>query len=560
MTAAASVASFEFLQPPANPMLPSASGLHVSAHHQATMHAFAGGSSAGAGAGAGAGAAAAAGAGAAVGGPPPATMLTCLDEHVFKSVRDNEDRLNSSALEVEFQLTPQFADKCNKLVDACHSRRPSGSLARATKTALKAVVAVETLYHDGQVPVAYDDASAGLLPVDNPDLEFRLRAGARRLTVCVERNFPLSSSHAGRPFKLAFVFDGHCVQATTPFLVMAKAPKRNTTLKPRKPKPARRPMNADRECTIRAIRASGAAGPASGICCLSVAPDAPPAAALGSASPPSDSPHSSTAAVHGAAVVAVAAAAAPPPVGQVAQSTNPPRRTSRRRKHPMAGDAGTGAGAGAGFGSGTSSPGFEAPPQPTANKRCRHTSDDADDDDDAAAAALAPDVSAAAFDFVSSPSAMLELTPTLSSLANACGAAPLPFALPAPLDSVHFNEEFAREFGSLDHRSLLTPGMFSRGASSPLTAAGMPTLPSPSPAPSLAPQNTSSDSGVASDDDDDDDGLSSDGGSGVVLPTEIAPSAASEALFAVHGALAASSSPLFAVAQLQRTPSPRALV
>lgn len=204
---------------------------------------------------------------------PAATLLTPLASHVFKSVRLDGQKLNSAPLELSFRLSSAFSTIVLADVEERQAAKSSLTRQKALNLALSTLVATEILYSDGQVPTVYVEDAGVLMPVNNPSVDFFLDEVSNIVKLKIERNFPLSSSHCGRPFRLAFVFGGDHVIATEPFLVMAKEPKAGTTLKPRVPKRPKQ-VTAERDAALEAIRQSRLAGPASGICCLSVAPGA----------------------------------------------------------------------------------------------------------------------------------------------------------------------------------------------------------------------------------------------------------------------------------------------
>jgi len=129
--------------------------------------------------------------------------------------------------------------------------------------ALAENVSCEILFYDGTVPTVFvesEDPHTGkvafeMTPLPAPKLRFAYFESRRCLRVWVERRMPLSSSHAGRRFVLAFLLAKCEVVTSRPFLAFAKKAKEGTGSK-FKYQPARVDMNSHRACVLASLQES----------------------------------------------------------------------------------------------------------------------------------------------------------------------------------------------------------------------------------------------------------------------------------------------------------------
>ena len=146
----------------------------------------------------------------------------------FNSTRiAGTDRLDSSDVELCFHVSDAFV-RCVSAWQSSH-RGESGGL----DAALAACVSCEVLFFDGGLPTVFveeEDVCTGAMQyrmssIPPPKLRCAYTESRRQLRVWVERKMPLSSSHGGRRFILAFVLGKDEVVRTRPFLVFAKKAK-----------------------------------------------------------------------------------------------------------------------------------------------------------------------------------------------------------------------------------------------------------------------------------------------------------------------------------------------
>jgi hypothetical protein len=173
------------------------------------------------------------------------SKLPLEDGVLFNSIRTEDGILDSSPFELEFQLDEEIFNVFNE--STSENTRPDGAepaVRRATASdvadksladSFSACIHAEvTMYSGAQVQVYTED-----LPHASPIAELEVKVVAisqteRKLTLRVQRAFPLSSSHmAGAKFRMAFVFDipqrdVPIIVFTPPFRVLAKMGKKGT--------------------------------------------------------------------------------------------------------------------------------------------------------------------------------------------------------------------------------------------------------------------------------------------------------------------------------------------
>jgi hypothetical protein len=178
-------------------------------------------------------------------------LVKDMEETHFNSTRlPGSDRLDSSDIELVFSLSERFMAAVAAAADAQASgatsgargagaRKSSVSSSASVEAVLVDLVSCEVLYFDNSVPSVFieeEDASAPhgfrfvLSPLPEVTLRFALNEKARRLRVWLSRKMPLSSSHGGRRFKLAFLLGDELVYSR-PFVVLAKKAKQGTPAK-----------------------------------------------------------------------------------------------------------------------------------------------------------------------------------------------------------------------------------------------------------------------------------------------------------------------------------------
>ena len=202
-----------------------------------------------------------------------------MEEFHYNSTRlPGNDRLDSSDVSVLVGLSRSFIDEVTARAGvaataacgtgAVHGRASSASTNNAAKlsTAASQLVRCEVLYFDGSVPsvcIEQDDASCpyGVRLTLSPLPEVAVRCvvdmAKQQMRVWFSRKMPLSSSHAGRRFKLVLSLGDDDVVVSRPFVVLAKKAKAGTPAKV-KFQPEYVPMDSDREA--RLARVCAAAG------------------------------------------------------------------------------------------------------------------------------------------------------------------------------------------------------------------------------------------------------------------------------------------------------------
>ena len=161
-------------------------------------------------------------------------LIKDMDDMHFNSTRiAGTDRLDSSDVELSFHVSESFAARIADAVERLRARPELSDATAAVDVALAENVACEVLFFDGGVPtvfveevdVATGNMSFRMSSIPPPKLRFAYFESRRYLRVWVERKMPLSSSHGGRRFMLAFVMGEDEVVCTRPFLVFAKKAK-----------------------------------------------------------------------------------------------------------------------------------------------------------------------------------------------------------------------------------------------------------------------------------------------------------------------------------------------
>lgn len=178
------------------------------------------------------------------------SLLTDIPSIVYNNRRDAAGCLDGSPFDLQFHVSTAFVDTVRRLSAESVRRGAARSQATAAAQVLRRIVTVETVYFDGSLPHVYVDGE-GMRPIDPPKLSsLLLHEATAVLSVSVERSFPLSSAHCGKPFRLAFVFQGRELCTTPEFHVMAKMGKAGTVSRPRKQRKPAKPLSEDRATRI----------------------------------------------------------------------------------------------------------------------------------------------------------------------------------------------------------------------------------------------------------------------------------------------------------------------
>lgn len=176
-----------------------------------------------------------------------------LSSVMYNSVRTDNDKLDSSAVKLYFEMSPSFR---SMLTERCNNIRGHDSNVEeieAFKRTMKNIVACDILYFDMTTPMIYAEDVKAMTHIDPPELTFDFDAPKNILIINVQRKFPLTSNHCGRPFRLGLLFDHKFKWISAPFCVMAKKGKKGQGTKQKK-KPKFRRIPEVRKSTIQYLQ------------------------------------------------------------------------------------------------------------------------------------------------------------------------------------------------------------------------------------------------------------------------------------------------------------------